>query len=177
MIFTKKSMDELERDSIASFLVKSKTPILLIADNIRSAMNVGSLFRTADAFGIEAIYLCGYTPCPPQREILKTALGSTESVHWIYFEKIEDAIEHCKSTHVICALEQTHASTPLHEFQCKEPVALILGNEVHGVSDVALERSNHALEITQFGTKHSLNVAVSAGIALYHLSTCFHFKS
>jgi len=87
MIFAKKSMDELERDSIASFQAKNKTPILLIADNIRSAMNVGSLFRTADAFGIEAIYLCGYTPCPPQREILKTALGSTESVHWIYFEK------------------------------------------------------------------------------------------
>jgi len=92
-------------------------------------------------------------------------------------KKIEDAIDHCKSTHVICSLEQTHASTPLHEFQAKEPVALILGNEVHGVSDVALELSNHALEITQFGTKHSLNVAVSAGIALFHLSTCHHFKS
>jgi 23S rRNA (guanosine2251-2'-O)-methyltransferase len=177
MNFTKKAMHELDRDSVESFSQKSKTPIILIADNIRSAMNVGSLFRTADAFGIEGIYLCGYTPCPPQREILKTALGSTESVHWKYFEHIYEAIEACKESHTICALEQTHASTPLHEFIAQKPIALILGNEVHGVSDDALSLSNHALEITQFGTKHSLNVAVSAGIALFHISSQFHFKS
>jgi 23S rRNA (guanosine2251-2'-O)-methyltransferase len=177
MTFEKKSMHELERDSVASFHAKTKTPIILIADNIRSAMNVGSLFRTADAFGIEAIYLCGYTPCPPQREILKTALGSTESVQWIFFENIEDAIHSCKMTYAICALEQTHGSKPLHEFQIERPVALIVGNEVHGVSEAALNLSEHALEITQFGTKHSLNVAVSAGIALFHLSSNYHFHS
>ncbi|MFM7769259.1 MAG: TrmH family RNA methyltransferase, partial [Bacteroidota bacterium] len=144
---------------------------------VRSAMNVGSIFRNADAFGIEAIYLCGYTPCPPQREILKTALGSTESVKWIHFERTEDAILSCNASHYICALEQTHNSIALHEFQPQKPVALIVGNEIHGVSEEALKLSNCSLEITQFGTKHSLNVAVSAGIALFHLSNSYYFNS
>ena len=166
----KKSMEELQRMSVETFHSSQKLPLIVILDQVRSALNVGSIFRSSDAFSVEAIYLCGYTPCPPQREILKSALGSTESVQWLHFETTEAAIASLPSTYEIWALEQTHNSVPLHEFKSNTGIALILGNEVDGVNDEVLKLCKGALEIEQFGTKHSLNVSVSAGIALFHLS-------
>jgi len=170
MSFEKKSMDELQRMSAEEFQQAEKFPIVLILDNFRSALNVGSLFRSADAFGIEAIYCCGITPIPPHREILKTALGSTESVSWKHFSNTAAAILEIQTTHEVWALEQTHNSVALHTFHSQMPMALVLGNEVNGVDEEVLKLVTGALEIEQHGTKHSLNVAVSGGVALFHLT-------
>lgn len=170
MSFEKKSMDELQRLSAEEFQQAEKFPIVLILDNFRSALNVGSLFRSADAFRIEAIYCCGITPIPPHREILKTALGSTESVSWRHFSNTVEAVKEIQGSHEVWALEQTHNSVALHTIHSRKPMALVLGNEVNGVDEEVLKLVTGSLEIEQHGTKHSLNVAVSGGIALFHLT-------
>jgi len=166
----KLKLDELNRPDLESFRSSDKYPVLLVLDNIRSALNVGSLFRTADAFALEGLLLCGITACPPHKEIMKTALGSTHSVDWRYFENASDTIRYLTEIgYYICALEQTTDSVFLtpETFRSGSPVAIILGNEVEGVSDEFLKESDLILEIQQFGTKHSLNVAVCGGIAAF----------
>lgn len=170
MTLAKKSMEELQRLSVEAFHSTKKLPLIVVLDQVRSALNVGSIFRSSDAFNVEAIYLCGYTPCPPQREILKSALGSTETVKWTHFNTTEEAIQNCPDDYEVWALEQTHNSVGLHTFHPTTGIVLILGNEVDGVSDEALKRCKGSLEIEQYGTKHSLNVSVSAGIALFQIS-------
>ena len=170
MSFEKKSMDELQRMNAEEFQRAEKFPIVLILDNFRSALNVGSLFRSADAFRIESIYCCGITPLPPHREILKTALGSTESVNWKHFNTTFEAVKEIEQTHEVWALEQTHNSVALHSFKTPKALALVLGNEVNGVDEEVLKLVKGSIEIEQHGTKHSLNVAVSGGIALFHLT-------
>ena len=164
--------DELNRLSVSDFKNAGKNPIILVLDNIRSLNNVGSIFRTADAFRVEAIYLCGITAKPPHREIQKTALGATESVNWKYFEYPLTAIEELKSTgYKIISLEQVENSILLSKFIpiSDASYALVLGNEVKGVSEDIIEISDHCIEIPQFGTKHSFNVTVSSGIALWDM--------
>lgn len=168
----KLSMEELGRISPEEFKVRRKTPIVLVLDNIRSALNVGSAFRTADAFVLEKIYLCGITAQPPHREILKTALGATDSVDWEYFENSEEAIEKMKREGLtVLAVEQAEGSQMLHEFAVSPNTkyALVFGNEVKGVSDGVMEKVEGCLEIPQYGTKHSLNISVSLGIVVWHL--------
>jgi 23S rRNA (guanosine2251-2'-O)-methyltransferase len=150
-----------------------RNPIILVLDNIRSLQNVGSLFRTADAFRCQQILLCGITGTPPHRDIHKAALGAEQSVPWQYITDTVTALQTLQSQGVhILALEQTDASLQLHTFH-PDPIttyALVLGNEVEGVSDLALSLCTSAIEIEQFGQKHSLNVSVAGGIALYHLT-------
>ena len=163
-------MDALQRLSVDDFRQQQKMPVVLVLDNIRSGLNTGSIFRTADAFLLEKIVLCGITGQPPHREILKTALGSTESVDWTYFESTVDAVLSLKAEgYRVFAIEQTTPKTWLHDFepQPNEKYAFILGNEVDGVSSSVLPLCDGALEIPQFGTKHSLNVAVAAGIVAW----------
>ncbi len=163
-------MDELGRLSVEAFKQAPKMPLLLILDNIRSLNNIGSIFRTADALAIEKIYLTGFTAVPPHKDIHKTALGATESVDWEYHPHIDVLLQELGKKNVLrIALEQTDRSVPLQDFRpsADRKIALILGNEVRGVSDAALAHVDLALEIPQFGTKHSFNVAVSAGIVLW----------
>ncbi len=165
------TMDELGRKSIADFKQAGKTPIIVVLDNIRSMHNVGSIFRTADAFLIESIYICGYTPQPPHRDINKTALGATETVAWKYFPKTIDAVSQLKEEgYYIYAVEQAEGSISLEkgDFQHSKK-ALIFGNEVEGVNDEVLDASDACIEIPQLGSKHSLNVSVSVGIVLWKL--------
>lgn len=167
----KLSMDELNRLNADGFAESAKLPVVAVLDNIRSLHNIGSFFRTADAFRIEAIYLCGITACPPHREIQKTALGATETVRWQYFEAIEDALLGLKKqNYLLAAIEQTTKSHDIRSFHPTGKTALIFGNEVDGVDDKALHLCDLAVEIPQAGTKHSLNVAVCGGIVLWH---CF----
>ncbi|TFV95719.1 TrmH family RNA methyltransferase [Algoriphagus kandeliae] len=166
----KLSMEELERLSVEEFKEKEKSPICLVLDNVRSLNNVGSAFRTGDAFRIEKIYLCGITGTPPHRDIQKTALGATESVEWEYAETTVDALEKLKiEGYKICGLEQVDQSIFLHEFQPEKTgkYALVFGNEVFGVEEQVLKACDYVLEIPQLGTKHSLNIAVSMGITLW----------
>lgn len=166
------SLDALHRLNVEEYKSAPKLPIVLVLDNIRSMNNIGSVFRTADAFRIQEIHLCGITTRPPHREIHKTALGATESVAWRYFEHTTDAIAKLKEKHFkIWALEQTNESTPLQAVKPQPYTALILGNEVDGVSEEVLEKCDGAMEIPQFGTKHSLNVSVASGIAVWHLAS------
>ena len=164
-------MDELERKSVTEAKSTEKHPIILILDDIRSMHNVGSAFRTADAFAIEAIYLCGYTPVPPHRDIHKTALGATETVNWMHFPNTLEAMaaaqaKGCK----IFAIEQAHNSISLEAFNwTSEPVALIFGNEVTGVNDEAMKIVDGVIEIPQWGAKHSLNISVSVGVVLWEM--------
>ncbi|PJJ54488.1 SpoU rRNA methylase family protein [Hymenobacter chitinivorans DSM 11115] len=163
-------MEELNRLSVADFKSTQKFPLTLVLDNVRSLHNVGSAFRTADAFAIEKIWLCGITGRPPQREITKTALGSTESVTWEYAATTVEAIQQLKAAgYVVVAVEQTDASRLLPDFRPVpgQPYALIMGNEVFGVDDEVLALCDAAVEIPQFGTKHSLNVSVAAGVVLW----------
>jgi 23S rRNA (guanosine2251-2'-O)-methyltransferase len=166
----KKSMESLDRPSLEAFREQQKLPIVLVLDNVRSGLNVGSIFRSADAFSIEKILLCGITAQPPHREILKTALGSTESVEWAYFEETADAIDYLKAQNAaIFAIEQAEPQIFLNDFEPPQGqiLAFILGNEVDGVEETLLPRCDGVIEIPQFGTKHSLNVAVAAGIVLW----------
>jgi 23S rRNA (guanosine2251-2'-O)-methyltransferase len=174
----KLSLDELGRISSSAFRQAEKMPVVLVLDDIRSLHNIGSAFRTADAFRVSAIYLCGITACPPHREIHKTALGATDSVNWEYFESVSDALQKLKKDgYVLYAVEQTDSSVLLGDMQYNnEKIALILGNEVNGVSDVAIELCDFAVEIPQGGTKHSLNVSVCTGIVLWHFFTQWHSK-
>lgn len=167
----KLKLDELGRLSTESFKTADKHPIILVADNIRSGHNIGSLFRTADAFAIEEVCICGISPKPPHKEINKTAIGATSSVAWSYFDSVRECIEKLKHAgYHILAVEQTDESKLIRTYQWqRKPVALILGNEVDGVSDDIMDLVDEALEIEQYGTKHSLNVSVCAGIALHAL--------
>lgn len=163
-------MDELNRLTPEEYKGMEKTPLILILDNVRSLNNVGSAFRTADAFRIEKIYLCGITGTPPHREINKTALGATESVSWEYMEFTLDVIKMLhREGYEIISLEQVSHSTLLHHFNPspQKKYALIFGNEVFGVEEDVLLASDHVVEIPQIGTKHSLNISVSIGISLW----------
>ena len=164
--------DELHRLSVKAYQEAEKIPVIVILDNIRSLNNVGSVFRTADAFRIEKIYLCGITACPPHKEIHKTALGATESVAWEYAPNVCDLLTDLHSQQIqTIAIEQVEGATYLDNFIPEKGTqyALIFGNEVDGVQQEAVSMSNHAIEIPQYGTKHSLNIAVSVGIVLWEL--------
>lgn len=166
----KLSMDALNRLSVEDFKLQQKLPFALVLDNVRSGLNVGSIFRTADAFLSEKILLCGITAQPPHREILKTALGSTESVEWEYFSETSDAIQSLKRDgYQVFAIEQTTNKIWLQDFEPEEEkkYAFVFGNEVEGVEEQALALCDGVIEIPQFGTKHSLNVAVAAGIVVW----------
>lgn len=168
----KLSMDELGRKSVEEFKQADKNRIVVVLDNIRSMHNVGSVFRTSDAFLIEAICLCGYTPQPPHRDIHKTALGATESVDWLYYESAKEAVEDLKTrNYKIYAVEQTEGSISLENFnwQPSEKLAVIMGNEVEGVDADLLPLCDGCIEIPQLGMKHSLNISVAAGIVLWKL--------
>ena len=164
----KLSMEELNRLSKEGYEQAEKLPIIIILDNIRSLSNVGAFFRTADAFRISELVLCGITACPPHREIHKTALGADETVNWRYFETTEMACQQLKDEgYRIFAVEQVEGSIPLQDFAFKENSAFILGNEVEGVSEEALPYCEGAIELPQIGTKHSINVSVCAGIVMW----------
>ncbi|MEM1328513.1 MAG: RNA methyltransferase [Bacteroidota bacterium] len=166
----KLSLKELNRVDTATFKVQSKAPFVLVLDNIRSAHNVGATFRTADAFGIEKVVLCGITAQPPHREILKTAIGATDSVEWQYEKDIVVALQQLKAeNYTIVGVEQTTESVSLETVDVEQygHYALVLGNEVSGMSDDALPLLDQAVEVPQFGTKHSLNVSVCLGIVLW----------
>jgi 23S rRNA (guanosine2251-2'-O)-methyltransferase len=162
--------EELGRVGIEDFKKQDKLPITVILDNVRSMHNIGSIFRTSDGFAIEKIYLCGITAQPPHREIEKTALGATQSIEWTYSEDITDLIPELRAAgYKIIAIEQADNSVMLNNFQpeTSEKYALIFGNEVNGVSDEAMKLIDTCIEIPQFGTKHSFNIVVSAGIVLW----------
>jgi tRNA G18 (ribose-2'-O)-methylase SpoU len=165
-------MEELNRLSADDFHESVKNPVILILDNIRSMHNVGSVFRTADAFRVDSIFLCGYTPQPPHRDIHKTALGATETVKWQYFTNAAEAVAEAKQrNYAVWAVEQTDASTPLHLFEpLSGGTALVMGNEVEGVSDVLLSLCDGSIEIPQWGMKHSLNVSIATGIVLWEIT-------
>lgn len=161
---------ELERLSVEEFKVSDKTPIIIILDNIRSLNNIGSVFRTSDAFLIEKIYLCGITATPPHKDIHKTALGSTETVDWEYAENTLELIKKLQANGVkIASIEQAENATMLHDFKPypKTTYALVFGNEVKGVQQEVVSASDIVLEIPQYGTKHSLNISVSCGIVVW----------
>ena len=172
----KLSLKELNRIDVPAFKAQTKTPLILVLDNIRSALNVGSAFRTADAFALEAIYLCGITAQPPHREILKTAIGATDSVEWQYFKTTKAAVEQLKEKDIkVWAIEQTDQSTLLQDqsFEQANTHAFIFGNEVMGVSDDVLPLVDGSIEIPQFGTKHSLNISVCLGILAWEFTKTF----
>ena len=163
---------ELERKTVEDFKQADKTPIILILDDIRSLHNIGSVFRTADAFLIEKIYLCGITAVPPNKEIHKTALGATETVSWEYAKDVLEVIQNLKQENVsVLAIEQVENSIFLQNFSPEEnqKYALVFGNEVKGVSQEAVAVCDGVIEIPQLGTKHSLNISVSAGIVVWDL--------
>ena len=171
----KLSMQQLGRISVDEYKSSEKSPLIIIVDNVRSMHNVGSIFRTSDAFLVEKIYLCGITPTPPHREIQKTALGATESVDWQYVENTLDVINQLKKEGwTILALEQTTNSVMLDELKVEkgEKIAIVLGNEVDGVNQEVINLCHKAVEIPQFGTKHSFNVSVSCGIMLWQVYLC-----
>ncbi len=175
----KLNMDELNRLTIEDYRLAKKFPLCVVLDNVRSSYNVGSVFRTADAFRVEKIFLCGITSCPPHREIQKTALGATESVEWIYKKEIKDALHQLKNDgYILVGLEQTDQSIPIHQFKpdLQNKYALIFGHEVYGLSEHILPELEICLEIPQLGTKHSLNISVAAGIALYHWMLFYQFN-
>jgi len=163
---------ELERKSVEGFKEAVKTPLILVLDDIRSLHNIGSVFRTADAFLIEKIYLCGITAIPPNKEIHKTALGATETVDWEYNKDILEVIKNLTEDNVaVWAVEQVENSVMLNDFKPVEnqKIALVFGNEVKGVSQKAVQICRGAIEIPQMGTKHSLNISVSAGIVVWDI--------
>ncbi len=174
----KLTLREINRLSIEEYKQAPKVPVVVILDSIRSALNVGSVFRTGDAMAIERIILCGITATPPSKEITKTAIGATDSVDWSYCEDVLSAILACRTDgYEIVVVEQTDASIDLHDFiPSKKKIAIILGNEVKGVSQQAIDMADKALEIVQYGTKHSLNVSVCAGIVLYQITNFFRNK-
>lgn len=167
----KLSMDQLHRISVQEFKDSEKTPIVLVLDNIRSMSNIGSMFRTADAFHLEGLFLCGITAQPPHREINKTALGATESVDWQYSSTTIDCVRRLKQeNYKIIAVEQTENSIFLQDYRGgKERIALVFGNEVEGVDQEVIDMCDSVIEIPQFGTKHSFNVSVSCGIVLWEV--------
>jgi tRNA G18 (ribose-2'-O)-methylase SpoU len=170
MEIRKLKLDELNRASVDEFKEQAKLPVAVVLDNVRSMHNIGSIFRTSDGFAVEQICLCGITAQPPHREIEKTALGATLSVNWTYYETPLQAVEKLRSEgYLIIAVEQAENSTMLNEFapDPSQKYALIFGNEVNGVSDEVMQTIDACIEIPQFGTKHSFNIVVSAGIVLW----------
>jgi tRNA G18 (ribose-2'-O)-methylase SpoU len=170
----KLTMDELGRKSVEDFKMANKKPIVVVMDNIRSMHNVGSVFRTSDGFLIDGICLCGFTPQPPHRDIHKTALGSTETVDWVYYENTLDAVNALKDKGFkVYAIEQTEGSISLEKFKLvnptavAQPVAFVFGNEVDGVDQGVIALCDGVIEIPQWGMKHSLNISVAAAIVLW----------
>jgi 23S rRNA (guanosine2251-2'-O)-methyltransferase len=166
----KLKLDDLQRVSVSEFKEQEKLPVVVVLDNVRSMHNVGSVFRTGDGFSIEKLYLCGITAQPPHREIEKTALGATQSVDWVHFPDTLAAIARLKEEgYKIIAIEQASGSLMLNTYkpQADQKYALIFGNEVNGVSDEAMKAIDECIEIPQFGTKHSFNIVISAGIVLW----------
>ncbi len=164
--------NELDRKSIEGFKASKKIPLIIILDNIRSLNNIGSVFRTADAFLIKKIYLCGFTATPPHKDIHKTALGATESVDWEYAKNTIDLIEKLKGSEIkIISIEQTENSISLEKFEVEKETtyAIVFGNEVKGVSQEVVSASDMVVEIPQYGTKHSLNISVSTGVVVWDL--------
>jgi tRNA G18 (ribose-2'-O)-methylase SpoU len=162
-------MSELNRKSVEGFKSAQKAPITVILDNVRSMHNVGSVFRTADAFLISGICLCGFTPQPPHRDIHKTALGATDSVDWLYYENTVDAVLALKARgYKVLAIEQTEGSILLNEYEhSNTPTAFVFGNEVDGVADEVIQACDGVIEIPQWGMKHSLNISVAAAVVLW----------
>lgn len=167
----KLKLTELNRVTVEGYKSQEKTPIIIILDNIRSLNNIGSFFRTSDAFNIEAIYLCGITATPPHREIQKTALGATDSVDWFYNENTVEVLDVLQSKgYKVYSIEQAENTISLENFEYNnEPIALVFGNEVKGVEQKVIDASDGCIEIPQFGTKHSLNVSISYGVVVWHL--------
>lgn len=164
--------DELKRIGIEEFKESSKIPVMIIMDNIRSQNNIGSVFRTADAFRLEGICLCGITSTPPHREIHKTALGATESVNWKYYDRTPDAIVELKEEgYKILSVEQVEGAITLDQLVLSrnQKYALIFGHEVRGVDQKVVDMSHQCIEIPQFGTKHSLNISVAAGLVIWEV--------
>lgn len=170
----KTSITEMIRLNVDEYKKSDKIPLVIVSDNVRSMNNIGSLFRIADSFRLEKIFLCGISPQPPHNDIHKTALGAEYSVFWDYYDNTETAISRLKSEgYKILSLEQCHGSVTLYDFApdtTTNKYALVVGNEVHGVSQNIVNMSDICLEIPQIGTKHSLNVSVAAGIAIWHIS-------
>lgn len=168
-----KKITELNRLSVEEFKSEPKTPLIIVLDNVRSLNNIGSVFRTSDAFLVEAVYLCGITATPPNVEIHKTALGAENSVAWAYYPDTDQAIEELKKNgYTLCAVEQAQNSIMLDELQLdsKKKYAVVLGNEVKGVQQDVVSRCDCCVEIPQYGTKHSLNVSVAAGMVIWEFS-------
>jgi tRNA G18 (ribose-2'-O)-methylase SpoU len=168
--------NELNRLTPEEFRKAEKHPVSVILDNVRSQHNIGSIFRTCDAFLIETLFLCGITSTPPHREIHKTALGATESVHWEYAGHTADVVMQLKEKgYRIVAVEQTETSIPLHAYRCNNGTkyALVFGHEIRGVDQSVVDLCDESLEIPQLGTKHSVNIAVSAGIVLWEFFRFF----
>lgn len=165
-------MDELGRKTVEQFKEADKTPLILVLDNVRSMHNVGSVFRTADAFLLQGIVLCGYTPVPPHRDIQKTALGATETVEWQYFPTTMEAVEKLREAgYAIMTIEQAENSVMLDAFapDPSRPLALVFGNEVSGVDAEVMKMADGCIEIPQSGMKHSLNISVSTGIVVWDI--------
>lgn len=170
---------EMERLTVEEFQKAEKLPLVVVLDDVRSMHNVGSVFRTGDAFRIEAVYLCGITSTPPSSEIHKTALGAEDSVTWKYYPTAIEAVEALRNNgYEIYAIEQAHGSTKLQTFTPinNKKYAVILGNEVKGVHQEVIDTSDGCLEIPQFGTKHSMNVSVTAGIIIWHFAKALIYK-
>lgn len=168
----KLKLEELKRPTVEEYRQVEKNPIVVVLDNIRSALNIGSVFRSADAFAIQKIVLCGISTTPPNREITKTAIGATESVNWTFSETTEKAVLALKAEgYCIIGVEQTDESIMLDDFQPNfERVVLVFGNEVSGISEDVLKHLDYCVEIPQYGTKHSLNISVCAGIVLWEMT-------
>lgn len=174
----KLSMLELNRLSVEEFKEADKTPLVIVLDNVRSANNVGSVFRTADAFALEGVHLCGITARPPQKDIRKTALGASESVSWTHHSQTVEAVQQLKEDgYQIIAIEQAEGSTFLQDFKVDKTAkyAIIFGHEVNGVGEEVMELVDACIEIPQFGTKHSLNIAVSVGVIVWDLFAKMRF--
>lgn len=165
-------MEELHRVSTEEYKEQKKISLTVILDDIRSMNNVGSIFRTCDGLAVEQLYLCGITACPPNKEISKTALGATESVDWTYFEDVVEAVKNLQNQgYKVYMVEQTDNSIFLQDFKCQknDKIAIVMGNEVFGVSDKLLPIVDGAIEIPQFGTKHSFNVTIAAGMVMWEI--------
>ncbi len=166
-------MEDLDRLTVEESKQANKHPIIVILDDVRSMHNVGATFRTADAFAVRSIFLCGFTPQPPHRDIHKTALGATETVHWQYFSSTVDAVQHAiDQGFTVVAVEQTTNSISLTDLNWTwdKPIALVFGNEVNGVVDNVLKMVTQVIEIPQWGSKHSLNISVSVGVVLWEIA-------
>ncbi len=171
--------DELNRITVEEYKSANKTPVIVILDNVRSLNNIGSVFRTGDGFRIEAVYLCGITATPPNKDIHKTALGATESVSWKYFKNTLDAISELRQVgYKIISVEQVQGAVSLENVKCSTDgkYALIFGHEVKGVSQEVISQSDFCIEIPQFGTKHSFNISVSCGITLWEIFRKLNFQ-